>query len=119
MRCEAKEVKKRVRFDNKVEYILLQQAKLNKKSVRFQDNVAVEASTQQFENRVIVHPNRGTSKVPTSILQTKKTNEKCMKCTIGGRTYPIFTKNTILGDSATSFHLFGNDEGMKDVVLIN
>ncbi len=41
---------KKVRFDDNVEYILLRQAKL-KKNVQFQDNIAVEASMQQFEKR--------------------------------------------------------------------
>ncbi len=84
LRCESEEVKKRVQFDDKVEYILLQQEKSNKKGVQFQHNIAVEASMQQFENRVILQPDRGTSNVPTSILRKKKTNEKCMKCTIDG-----------------------------------
>ena len=119
LRCEAKEVKKRVRFDNKVEYISPQREKSSKKTVRFQHNIAVEASTQQDEKRAIQHPDQGTSKVPTSILQMKKTNEKSMKCIIDGQIYPTFTKNTIVGDSATSCHLFGNDEGMEDVVSIN
>ena len=57
LRCEAEEVKKRVQFDNKVEYILLQRAKLNKKSVRFQHNITVEASFQQFEKWAILQPN--------------------------------------------------------------
>ncbi len=84
LRCEAEEVKKRVQLDNKVEYILIQQEKLSKKTVRFQHNIVFEASTQQFEKRAILQPDQGTSKVPTSILRTKKTNEKCMKCTIDG-----------------------------------
>ncbi len=91
----------------------------SKKNVQFQDNIKVEASTQQFEKRAIVKHNRDTTKVPTSILQTKKTNKKCMKCTIDGRKYPTFTRNMIVGDSATSCHLFGDDDGMEDVVLID
>ena len=42
-----------------------------------------------------------------------------MKCTIDGQEYPTFTKNTIIGDSAASCHIFGDDKGMEDVVSIN
>ncbi len=87
--------------------------------MRFQDNIAVEASTQQFEKQAIVQPNRGTTKVPIPILLMNKMNKKCMKCTIDGWKYPTFTKNTIVGDSATPCHLFGDDNCMEDVILIN
>ncbi len=68
---------------------------------------------------MIVQPDQGLTKVPIPILRTKKTNKKCMKCTIDGRTYLTFTKNTIVGDSATLCHLFGDDEGIEDAVFID
>lgn len=45
--------------------------------------------------------------------------EKALVCTINGRTYPSFTKNTWIGDSGASCHITNNDSKMYDVKNID
>ena len=43
---------------------------------------------------------------------------KAMICTINGRTYPTFTKNTWIRDSGAMCHFTNNNSSMYDVVHI-
>ena len=47
------------------------------------------------------------------------TSEVANVCQIDGMTYPSFNEGTAIGDSGTSCHLFGSDEGFEDVEKID